>query len=56
MPTKHYGKHIVTAGLNHNEILAYGNDPGKLVDQARKQGHKEPLIIFIPDPNITYMY
>lgn len=41
---------------NKREIIAYGTDVGKIIKQARKKGYQEPVILFIPDPNITYIY
>lgn len=53
---KYYGKYVVYKSMKSREILAYGEDIGELIKEARKKGVKEPAIAFIRDPNITYIY
>lgn len=53
---EHHGKYVATAGFNSQEIIAFGKDAGKVIDEARKLGHEQPIIMFIRDPKITYIY
>jgi len=54
--SKYHDKYVALAGFNSKKVIAYGKDPRKVIEKARKKGFKEPVIVYVPDPNITYIY
>lgn len=38
------------------KIIASGLDIGIVIETARRLGHEIPSVVFVPDPNITYIY
>jgi hypothetical protein len=53
--SKYHNKYVALAGFNSKKVIAYGKDPGKVIEKARKKGFKVPVIVYVPDPNITYI-
>ncbi len=54
--SKYHGKYIATPSFNDRTIVAYGEDAGKVFEEARSKGHAEPVVVFCRDPEITYIY
>ena len=48
-----YEKYVVY-GDNH-EFVTHGRDLAKVIRKARKKGVKIPAIVYVPDPNKTYV-
>lgn len=53
---KHLEKYVAFADFNNKKIIAYGKDPGKVIEEARKKGYQEPVLMYIRDPRKTYIY
>ncbi len=52
---KYCGKYVAVASFNSKEVIAYGKNPAKVAKEAYKKV-KEPVIFFVPDPDVTYIY
>ncbi len=42
--------------FNDSTVIAHSPDPAKAYEDAEKQGFNNPVIMFVPDPNVTYIY
>lgn len=62
---KHLGKYAVVSGAN--KIIAYGEDPSKIIRKVRKKGFEIIMktckkdflnvgLVYILDPRKTYIY
>jgi hypothetical protein len=54
--SKYYGKYVALASFNNRKIVTYGENPCRVLKKARSKGIENPVIFFVPDPNITYIY
>ena len=53
---KYWDKYVAMDGFNSHKIIAYGKDAGKVIDDARKAGVEVPVVVYVPNPNISYIY
>jgi hypothetical protein len=56
VPAEYAGGYVAFGDFGCKKIIAHGKNAAKVIKEARKQGVKEPVIMFVPDPNITYIY
>ena len=53
---KYQGKYIAYRSLNERKILASSSDAGRAMASARKKGVSEPVVVFVPNCEVGYMY
>ena len=53
---KYEGKYVALESFTNNHVVASGKDPLRVMNAAGKTGVKEPVIVFIPKENMTYIY
>jgi len=53
---KYAGKYVALESFTNNRVVASGKDPLRVLNAAGKTGVKEPVIVFIPKENMTYIY
>lgn len=56
IPIEYAGQWVMFRGWTCREIVAHGTDLGKMFQEAKRKGATEPVLLFVPDPNITYIY
>ena len=49
------GKYVALVSFSDRRIIASGNDPGKVYEDADKVGYKSPLVFFVPHKNYIRM-
>lgn len=52
--SKYYGKYVACPSILNREIIAYGEDPIKVAEEASKKGIKFPLVSYFPFPDETW--
>ena len=55
-PSKYYDKYVAMPSFNDNTIVAYDKDPAKVITKAKELGHKKPVIMYVQNPDTTYIY
>jgi hypothetical protein len=53
---KYAGKFVATGSFNDKTVIAAGKDPLKVREKAINNGHKSPVVFFIPDKNSMHIY
>ena len=53
---KYINQYVAFPSFNSKKIIAYGKDPSRVIKKARKRGFQNPVIMYIPDPDVTYIY
>jgi len=53
---KYEGKWVAFASLTDHTVLAFGEDPAEVMEQARAAGSKEPVIVYIPKSEMAWVY
>lgn len=53
---KYEGKYVALESFTKNRVVASGLDPVKVMSAATKAGAKEPVIVFVPKENMSYIY
>tara|TARA_Y100000310_G_C20365894_1_gene661166 strand:- start:223 stop:465 length:243 start_codon:yes stop_codon:yes gene_type:complete len=53
---KYYKKYVAFSSFNDHEIVAYGKNLGRVIRKARKKGHAEPVIVYVTNPDIPWVY
>ncbi len=38
-------------GFINGRVISYGEDPVKVVEEAKSKGYNEPVIFYVPKPN-----
>jgi len=56
MDKKYQEKYVVFESFNSKNIVAYDEDPVEAMKKARKKGFKNPVIMYVPDENISELY
>jgi hypothetical protein len=50
------GKYVALKSRNEEIVISSGDDPKKVFDEAKQNGIKNPVIIFIPKADSIYIY
>ncbi|MFA5555087.1 MAG: DUF5678 domain-containing protein [Phycisphaerae bacterium] len=50
------GKYVALASFLDRAVIAFGDDPKKVVEQANKEGHNNPVIFFVPQHDMGLVY
>ncbi len=53
---RYCGKFIATKDFNSTEVVTYGKDAGVVHSRAIKRGCKSPVISFVPNENMVYIF
>jgi len=56
VPKEYAGQYVAFRSWHSNKIVAHSKDPAKAYEDARRLGVKEPVLMFIRDPNMVYVY
>jgi hypothetical protein len=53
---KYQGKYVATKSFNNNKIIASGKDPIKVRQEAIKSGAKSPVVVYVPESTMIYIF
>ncbi len=53
---KHEGKYVAFHSIVERTIVAEGDNPEAVMHDAKKAGCEHPMIMYVPDKNITCCY
>jgi hypothetical protein len=50
------GKYVALRSLVDRTVVASGDNPKVVMEQARKKGCSEPVMFYVPEHNISLVY
>lgn len=50
------GKYVAVEDFGKKDVLASGADPLKVLEEAKFHGAKEPVVFFVPEKGMVYIY
>ncbi len=50
------GKYVALRSMSDRTVIASGDKPEAVMEQAQKQGVADPVIFFVPSHDITQVY
>ena len=50
------GKFVAMKSPSDTTVIAYGDNPCEVSRLAAERGLKEPVIFFVPESNVAYVY
>jgi hypothetical protein len=53
---KYEGQYVALKSFTDSTVLAFGDDPLKVMDVAKEAGVTEPVVVYIPKHDVTYIY
>lgn len=53
---KYSGKHVAMKSFTDKTVVASGNDVEKVYAAAQKKGVADPVMLFVPKKDTTYIY
>ena len=53
---KYEGKYVAFVSLTDHTVAAFGDVAGEVLQQARAAGAKDPVIVYIPQSDMTWVY
>lgn len=53
---KYDGKYVALRSFADGEVVASGDDPVKVMEAAREQGVASPVLFFVPEHDMTFVY
>lgn len=53
---KYQGKYVAFSPSKGKKVIAFGANPGAVIEKARKLGVDVPGIVFVPREDIAYIY
>ena len=56
VPKECAGEYIARRSWTSKKIIAHSKDPSVAYNDARRQGVKNPVLMFIRDPNVAYLF
>ena len=53
---KYDGHYVAIRSFGDGKVVAYGNDPSKVFNDAREKGIETPVVFYVPQKGITQIY
>jgi hypothetical protein len=53
---KYEGKYVAFQSVVDHTVVAEGSDASKVMQDAKENGVENPMLVFIPDKNMTCCY
>lgn len=53
---KYDGQYVAMVSADDNTIVGSGNTPEEAINEARKKGIQNPLLLYVPDKNLVHIY
>jgi hypothetical protein len=53
---KYGGQYVAKKSFRDKKVVTHGSDPGKVFNDAKKKGVKEPVIFYVPKKGIVQIY
>lgn len=53
---KYSGRYVAIGDFHDATVVADGQSPQEAYDNAVKNGHKDPVIIFVPETGVVQIY
>ena len=50
------GKYVAMASFSDSRVIASGNDPAAVINEAERQGNDNAVILYVPAEPITCVY
>lgn len=50
------GKYVALASFLKRSVVACGDDPKVVAEQAREAGYENPVIFFVPQRDVSLIY
>jgi hypothetical protein len=54
--SRYYEKYVAFPSFSSREVVAFGEDPVKVMEEARSKGHKGPVLLYVPNPEESQIY
>jgi len=53
---KYEGHYVALKSFTDNTVVAFGDKPKKVINEAIKAGVAEPVIVYIPEHDVACLY
>ena len=53
---RYSGKYVAMRSLKNKKVIAWGTDPLKVYEQAKKLGVREPVLLYVPEKDEVLIY
>ena len=53
---KYEGKYVAMKSILDQEVVAYGDNPVDVVNEAKQQGFDSPLLAYVPPKDIGFVF
>lgn len=53
---KYSGCFVAIPSFKDKTIIAYGKKPAKVYKESAKHGVKDPVVVFVPEKDTTYVF
>jgi len=53
---KYSGQYVAIKDINDPVVIASGDDPQKIYEEAARKGYSEPVILYIPAKDMVQIY
>jgi hypothetical protein len=53
---RYMGKYVALRSFVDKKVVASGKRPSDVAERAGKKGVKNPVIVFVPEKNISHIY
>jgi hypothetical protein len=53
---KYAGHYVALKSFEDNSVVGYGKTPKTALNRARKEGHQDPVILYVPRKDTVLIY
>jgi hypothetical protein len=54
--SKYEGKYVAFQSVDDHTIIADGDEPERVMKEAKEKGAKQPLLMFIPNKDMSFCF
>ncbi len=53
---RYAGKYVAMRSFTDRNIVAVGEEPSEVLKEARQNGVDHPIVVFVPEHDMTFIY
>lgn len=50
------GKYVATKSFADKKVVSHGDDPVMVYNDAKKKGHEDPVVFYVPPKGMVQIY
>jgi hypothetical protein len=54
--SRYYNKYVAEPSFSDKRVVAFSEDPNKVIQEARQKGYGHPVVFYVPNPDAVLIF